>query len=88
MDLPLAKRDAAPSRHQSTKKENMPTGKIVSFNEGHGYGFVRSNGGPDVFIHARDAENLDLQPGDRVVFDVVENPHKPGKFMAQNLRFA
>lgn len=54
----------------------MATGKVIRFNEIKGYGFIApSNGGEDVFIHAKEVTDRGLRvcPGTQVEFRVVES---------------
>ncbi|RSN39707.1 DNA-binding protein [Amycolatopsis sp. WAC 04197] len=54
----------------------MPAGKIVSFDEIRGYGFVApENGGEDVFVHVNSLtfDKRLLGPGVAVKFDVMES---------------
>lgn len=58
------------------------TGEVKFFNAEKGFGFCARAGKPDVFVHANElkrsgVEGL-LQPGDRLSFDVVPAPGKPG----------
>ncbi|EFQ82532.1 cold-shock DNA-binding domain protein [Aeromicrobium marinum DSM 15272] len=52
----------------------MPTGKVKWFDAGKGFGFLSSDEGPDVYLHA-DAlpEGMDtIKPGTRVEFGIAQ----------------
>lgn len=64
------------------------TGTVKWFNAGKGYGFISNDeGGEDVFVHFS-AIQIDgfktLQDGQKVSFDVVEDPNN-GKLRAANV---
>jgi CspA family cold shock protein len=62
------------------RQSAMFEGIVVSFNnntgKGAGYGFIRRNEGPDIFVHINDIEGAKehgraaLFPGDRVSFEL------------------
>lgn len=62
-------------------------GKVKFFNEDKGFGFITpSNGGKDVFVHARDLQrsNIDtLQEKENVSFELEEG--KDGRTRAVNI---
>ena len=65
---------------------NRTSGNVKWFNETKGFGFIRRNSGPDVFVHqtAIQAEGFrTLVEGDDVEFEVVEGPKG---LQAQNVR--
>ena len=65
----------------------MPKGKVKWFNSTKGYGFIEpEEGDKDIFVHisaVRSAGLGDLEDGEEVEFDVVEND---GKTSAENLK--
>lgn len=61
-------------------------GKVKKWVEDRGFGFIVSDTGPEYFVHRTDLEapgrcgddgRLTLAEGERVSFDVVDNPRKP-----------
>ena len=65
----------------------MPTGTVKFFNATKGYGFIEpEEGDNDVFVHisaVRSAGMNDLEEGQEVEFEIVEND---GKASAENLK--
>ena len=53
----------------------MPTGTIKWYDNAKGYGFIRQENGPDVFLHftALSARNLNLPEGIVVDFEAVQD---------------
>ncbi len=52
-------------------------GTVKWFSEEKGYGFIQREGGPDVFVHHTAIQGTGfrkLKEGERVEFDIVEDP--------------
>lgn len=67
----------------------MKTGTVKWFNEQKGFGFISGDeGGEDVFVHFT-AINSDsfktLKEGEKVTYDVEEDPKNPNKLRAANV---
>jgi Cold shock proteins len=63
----------------------MTTGTVKSFNRSKGYGFIKTEGGADVFVHlsaVRTAGFRDLRKGQKVSFEIFDNQ---GKAAARDL---
>lgn len=54
-------------------------GEIVSFDGNKGYGWIRAEDGPDVFVHVNDldADKRDVRGGVLVEFDEEDGPKGP-----------
>jgi cold shock protein len=67
----------------------MPPGTVKWFNTQKGFGFIaQDGGGPDASVHVsavERAELLGLNEGQRVQYDLVNDPRK-GKSSAENLK--
>lgn len=53
------------------------TGKVKWFSREKGYGFIEREEGPDIFVHHTAIQGTGfrtLNEGDRVEFDVIEEP--------------
>lgn len=53
----------------------MANGIVKWFNDGKGFGFIKQEDGPDVFVHHSGINSTgfkSLKEGDRVTFDVVQ----------------
>ena len=58
----------------------MPKGTVKWFNENKGYGFIRQEGGPDVFVHfsaIKDEGFKTLSEGQPVEFEVTQGEKGP-----------
>jgi len=56
------------------------TGTVKWFSQEKGYGFIQQDGGPDVFVHHTAIQGSGfrtLDQGERVEFDVIEEPKGP-----------
>jgi CspA family cold shock protein len=72
-------------RKRFTKKtNNMKNGVVKFFNEAKGFGFIKEEGGQDIFVHATGLQE-DIRENDNVVFEVQEG--KKG-LNAVNVRLA
>lgn len=60
----------------SKKSKLMETGKVKFFNEAKGYGFITSNNGKDVFVHANDISGT-IRENDNVQFEVEQGRKGP-----------
>jgi CspA family cold shock protein len=56
------------------------SGRIKKVIPDRGFGFVRAEGGNEVFFHRTEITTLDfdsLEEGDQVTFDIVDSPKGP-----------
>ncbi len=49
----------------------MKNGVVKFFNEAKGFGFIKAEGGEDIFVHATGLQE-DIRENDNVVFDVQD----------------
>jgi len=49
----------------------MKTGVVKFFNEAKGFGFIKEDGGQEIFVHATGLKE-DIRENDNVVFEVQE----------------
>ena len=62
----------------------MKKGTVKFFNEAKGFGFIKEEGGQDIFVHATGLQE-DIRENDNVVFEIQEG--KKG-LNAVNVRLA
>jgi len=60
-------------------------GKVKSFNEVKGFGFIESPGCADIFLHAKDCVGSQARQGDTVRFDVEPSRNRPGQMVAKHV---
>ncbi len=68
----------------SQKKSTMKTGTVKFFNDEKGFGFIKVDGGEDVFVHAKGLIDQ-IGENDKVVFEVQQGKKGP---MAVNVKIA
>ena len=49
----------------------MKTGTVKFFNEAKGFGFIKEDGGQEIFVHASGLKE-DIRENDNVVFEIQE----------------
>ncbi|UEM13675.1 cold shock domain-containing protein [Bradyrhizobium barranii subsp. barranii] len=66
----------------------MARGKIVSWNDDRGFGFIKpDDGSADCFAHIRDIRNRIIpRIGDMVLYEVTHDP-RSGKSRAEDVRY-
>lgn len=63
-------------------------GQVKWFNNSKGYGFIQpDDGGKDVFVHKTALIDDNIKDGQRVAYNIVENPRN-GKSEAGNVKAA
>ena len=55
----------------------MATGKVKSFNERKGYGFIEQESGKDLFVHHSEVRGGYLREGENVEFEIGEGQKGP-----------
>ncbi|CAE7230376.1 unnamed protein product [Symbiodinium sp. CCMP2456] len=60
-------------------------GKVRTWNDTKGYGFIDLPGQPNVWLHVKECINTQPQQGDWVRFDVQPSETKPGQMVAKNV---
>ena len=61
----------------------MEKGKVKFFNEGKGFGFIKSDeSGKDIFVHVSGLKS-EIREGDTVVFEVQEGKKGPNAVNVQ-----
>jgi len=62
------------------------SGTVKSYQSDKGFGFVTTDDGLDIFVHAKACtDGKTLQVGDKVQFDLEDSTTKPGEFMCGNV---
>lgn len=59
-----------------TKQSNMNKGTVKFFNDAKGFGFIKSENGQDVFVHATGLVH-EIQEHDEVTFDMQDGKKGP-----------
>ena len=66
----------------------MPTGSVKWFSPEKGYGFIKQDDGPDVFVHFSAIEGSgyrNLDENDRVEFEITQGPKGPNAASVRRL---
>ena len=69
----------------------MEKGRVKWFNAEKGFGFIEREGGRDVFVHFSSIVSdgfKTLAEGQKVTFDVEQDPKNSSKLRAANVRLA
>lgn len=57
--------------NQNTKQNKMKNGTVKFFNETKGFGFIKTDDGQEVFVHATGLKQ-EIKENDKVVFEVEQ----------------
>lgn len=57
--------------NQNTKHKKMKNGTVKFFNETKGFGFIKTEDGQEVFVHATGLKQ-EIKENDKVVFEVEQ----------------
>jgi len=66
----------------------VPTGTVNWFSPEKGYGFIKQDDGPDVFVHFSAIEGSgyrNLDENDRVEFEITQGPKGPNAASVRRL---
>jgi cold shock protein len=63
----------------------MKTGTVKRYSPSKGYGFIKCDGGPDVFVHASTLGAHVPIEGARVNFELVPSTKRTGQVCATNV---
>ena len=58
----------------------MKNGVVKFYNEAKGFGFIKEDNGPEIFVHATGLQE-EIRENDNVVFDVQEGKKEKQNFM-------
>ena len=58
-------------KQQTIKIKKMKNGVVKFYNEAKGFGFIKEDNGPEIFVHATGLQE-EIRENDNVVFDVQE----------------
>eukprot|EP00933_Yihiella_yeosuensis_P011960 TRINITY_DN1198_c0_g1_i1.p1 TRINITY_DN1198_c0_g1~~TRINITY_DN1198_c0_g1_i1.p1 ORF type:complete len:317 (-),score=83.26 TRINITY_DN1198_c0_g1_i1:355-1305(-) len=75
----------APMSAMQVQGTGAYTGRVRTWNEGKGYGFIEHEGGPDIWVHVKECVGSQPAQGDFVRFDIEPSPTKPGQNIAKNV---
>lgn len=65
----------------------MHTGTIT-YSSGKGWFFAESDDGRNIFVHQSTVEgHRFLHVDDRISFEIIENPNRPGRLLAQSVKY-
>lgn len=57
--------------YRNKKQQTMKSGVVKFFNETKGFGFIKEDGGQEIFVHVTGLQE-DIRENDQVVFDIQE----------------